>query len=82
MNFADVAWKLLNGFTTQSVLLAGLQVAAGSIWAPYSDRVVVSFIFMMLTCWCTSARRMKVTKKLKKFEVFSVSLCFNFSLII
>ena len=39
------------GFTTQSVLLAGLQVAAGSIWAIFHILIVLlqAFIFMMLT---------------------------------
>jgi F-type H+-transporting ATPase subunit a len=39
------------GFTTQSVLLAGLQVAAGSVWAIFHILIVLlqAFIFMMLT---------------------------------
>jgi F-type H+-transporting ATPase subunit a len=39
------------GLTTQSVLLAGLQVLAGSIWAIFHLLIVVlqAFIFMMLT---------------------------------
>lgn len=39
------------GFTTQSLLLAGLQVAAGSIWAIFHILIVLlqAFIFMMLT---------------------------------
>lgn len=39
------------GMTTQSVLLAGLQVAAGSIWAIFHILIVLlqAFIFMMLT---------------------------------
>jgi F-type H+-transporting ATPase subunit a len=39
------------GLTTQSVLLAGLQVAAGSVWAIFHILIVLlqAFIFMMLT---------------------------------
>jgi F-type H+-transporting ATPase subunit a len=39
------------GVTTQSVLLAGLQVAAGSVWAIFHILIVLlqAFIFMMLT---------------------------------
>ena len=39
------------GFTTQSLLLAGLQVVAGSIWAIFHILIVLlqAFIFMMLT---------------------------------
>lgn len=39
------------GFTAQSVLLAGLQVVAGSIWAIFHILIVLlqAFIFMMLT---------------------------------
>ncbi len=39
------------GFTTQSLLLAGLQVAAGSVWAIFHILIVLlqAFIFMMLT---------------------------------
>ena len=39
------------GFTTQSILLAGLQVVAGSIWAIFHILIVLlqAFIFMMLT---------------------------------
>jgi len=39
------------GFTTQSLMLAGLQVVAGSIWAIFHILIVLlqAFIFMMLT---------------------------------
>jgi F-type H+-transporting ATPase subunit a len=39
------------GFTAQSVLLAGLHVAAGSVWAIFHILIVLlqAFIFMMLT---------------------------------
>jgi F-type H+-transporting ATPase subunit a len=39
------------GFTAQSVMLAGLQVAAGSVWAIFHILIVLlqAFIFMMLT---------------------------------
>ncbi len=39
------------GFTTQSILLAGLQVVAGSVWAIFHILIVLlqAFIFMMLT---------------------------------
>jgi len=39
------------GFTTQSVLLAGLQVATGTVWAIFHILIVLlqAFIFMMLT---------------------------------
>ena len=39
------------GFTAQNVMLAGLQVAAGSVWAIFHILIVLlqAFIFMMLT---------------------------------
>mgnify|MGYP003297289764 CR=1 FL=1 len=39
------------GFTAQSVLLAGLHVALGSVWAIFHILIVFlqAFIFMMLT---------------------------------
>jgi F-type H+-transporting ATPase subunit a len=39
------------GFTTQSVLLSGLHIAAGSVWAIFHILIVLlqAFIFMMLT---------------------------------
>jgi F-type H+-transporting ATPase subunit a len=39
------------GFTTQSVLLSGLHIFAGSIWAVFHILIVLlqAFIFMMLT---------------------------------
>ena len=39
------------GFTTQSILLSGLHIAAGSVWAIFHILIVLlqAFIFMMLT---------------------------------